>query len=116
MRIPDMGVRTVTRSAACRSLAAWPNDDGGDERLALLRAPAAARQIAVARSAVTSHMEKGLQRPAIDGPAAGQIDACATKAPSGFFHVSARLEPALEAAEIAHVAVTHILQRLAHER
>jgi hypothetical protein len=113
MRIPDMGVRTVTRSAACRSLAAWPNDDdGGDERLA----PAVARQIAVARSAVTSHMEKGLQRPPIRGPAAGRIDACATKAPSGFFHVSACVQPALEAAEIAHVAVTHILQCLADER
>jgi hypothetical protein len=64
----------------------------------------------------SSHMEKGLQRPAIDGPAAGQIDACATKAPSGFFHVSACVQPALEAAEIAHVAVTHILQCLADER
>src|SRR5438270_914630 len=35
---------------------------------------------------------------------------------SGLFHVSARLQPALEAAEIAHVGITHFLEGLADER
>ena len=35
---------------------------------------------------------------------------------SGLFHVSARLQPALEAAEIADVGITHVLQGLADER
>jgi hypothetical protein len=35
---------------------------------------------------------------------------------SGLFHVSARLQPALEAAEIAYVGITHFLEGLADER
>ena len=35
---------------------------------------------------------------------------------SGLFHLSARLQPALEAAEIAHVGITHFLEGLADER
>ena len=34
---------------------------------------------------------------------------------SGLLHLSVRLQPALEAAEVAHVTVPHILQRLADE-
>ena len=40
----------------------------------------------------------------------------AAKAQSGFLHLSARLQPALEATEIAHVGITHILEGLADER
>ena len=35
---------------------------------------------------------------------------------SGLLHVAASLEPALEAAEIAHIGITHILEGLADER
>jgi hypothetical protein len=55
---------------------------------------------------------RGLARPV----ATDQSEARAAEAQSGLFHVSARLQPALEAAEIAHVGITHVLERLADER
>ena len=34
----------------------------------------------------------------------------------GLLHVAARIQPALEAAEIAHIGITHLLEGLADER